>query len=68
MRIRLYEVEIPPSQEPVTKLVIKDLPQLEIETSVMCLKCNKELKNEKLDALVQSIKMTESAFKRAAIA
>lgn len=48
--------------------MITDIPQLEIETSVTCLKCEMSLHSEQLTGLVQSIKQTDSAFKRAAIA
>lgn len=47
--------------------MIADIPQLESHSSVACLKCKVELRSEKIDGLVQSIKLADSAFKRAAI-
>ncbi|CAD8212776.1 unnamed protein product [Paramecium pentaurelia] len=69
LNIRLYEIEQPQQKvEDINKLVIADIPQLQSETSVICLKCQKILSSPELDGLVQSIKQANSAFQRQAIA
>ncbi|CAD8213757.1 unnamed protein product [Paramecium octaurelia] len=56
LNIRLYEIEQQKqSLDEITKQLKEDIPQLETETSVICLKCQKLLNSPWLDALVQSI-------------
>ncbi|CAK83700.1 unnamed protein product (macronuclear) [Paramecium tetraurelia] len=61
LNIRLYEIEQQKqSVDEITQQVIEDIPQLDFETSVICLKCQKMLNSPQLDGLIQSIKQTNA--------